>query len=264
MAGVAGDGSGGFAFTDATFFVVRYVSPAGVISTIAGTGLGFTGSTGNGGAAYVPGPRSMAQPASSQNKPHPPPLPRRPLPFTSSAARLNSPYMVVGDTASVLVVDRGNHAVRRLYTANLSFAAATVAGVMALSGSTGNGGPASLAKLNNPYSIASDGSGGWLIVRQMGRSESGGCSSNLGIPRPPHSPPQVDLNNAWVRRVFANGTIVVAAGNHSSTLGADGRPGTCCVDLWSVWPCFTIFTFPRAQRRKLHFLRPMAYRLSTP
>ena len=50
-AGVAGDGAGGFAFTDSVFLVVRYVSPSGIIRTIAGTGLGVIGSVGNGGPA---------------------------------------------------------------------------------------------------------------------------------------------------------------------------------------------------------------------
>lgn len=81
-----------------------------------------------------------------------------------SAARMNTPCMIAGDSSSILVVDRINHAVRRLYTANLTFAATTVAGIVGSTGSTGNGGPASAAKLNNPSAISSDGAGGWLIV----------------------------------------------------------------------------------------------------
>lgn len=96
-----------------------------------------------------------------EEKDDPPP----PFLVASFSARLNSPYMIAGDAASILVVDRNNHAIRRIFTANLSFADTTLAGVMSSAGSTGNGGPASLARLNNPYSIASDGSGGWLIVR---------------------------------------------------------------------------------------------------
>ena len=161
--GVADDGSGGFAFTDGTYLVVRYVTSAGVISTIAGTGLGVTGTVGNGGPVCVEGgPNADTEPQSHapSTPPTPPPRP------DSSAARLNSPYSIVGDAAgSLLVADRGNHAIRRLYPGNLSFAAATFAGVMGASGATGDRGPASAARLYNPSGMASDGSGGWLIVR---------------------------------------------------------------------------------------------------
>lgn len=84
-----------------------------------------------------------------------------------SAARLNAPAAIIGDSSSLLIVDRVNHAVRRLHPSNLTFAATTLAGVVGSLGSTGNGGQASSARLNNPSAIASDGAGGWLIVRDI-------------------------------------------------------------------------------------------------
>ena len=36
---------------------------------------------------------------------------------------------------------------------------------------------------------------------------------------------QADTSNAWIRRVYSNGTIVVVAGNHTTAIGSNGRPG---------------------------------------
>ena len=69
--------------------------------------------------------------------------------------------------------------------------------------SSGNGGRANAARLSNPGGLASaadapDGGGGWLIA---------------------------DTNNGWIRRVFANSTIIAVVGNGSNAAGDDGLPG---------------------------------------
>lgn len=69
--------------------------------------------------------------------------------------------------------------------------------------SSGNGGRANAARLNAPSGLASavnapDGAGGWLIA---------------------------DTANGWIRRVFANSTIIAVTGNGTSGTGDDGLPG---------------------------------------
>lgn len=60
----------------------------------------------------------------------------------------------------------GSHVVRRILP---NGSIATAAGIGGAAGSTGDGGPATNAKLNGPHSVTSDGAGGFWIVRQAGR-----------------------------------------------------------------------------------------------
>lgn len=62
---------------------------------------------------------------------------------------------------SLIIVDKGNSLIRRLWLANLTMAATNVVGTGV--GNSGNGGPASSARCNSPQDLSSDGAGGWLV-----------------------------------------------------------------------------------------------------
>jgi len=124
--GVALDGAGNLYIADSTNFRVRKVTPAGVISTIAGNGsMGFSGDG---------GPATQAQ-----------------------ISDLNG---VAADTAgNVYIADR-NRRVRKVTPAGII---STFAGTGQL-GSAGDGGPATMAQLSQPVGLAVDGAGNVYIV----------------------------------------------------------------------------------------------------
>src|SRR5438309_1190085 len=105
------------------------VPPAGAatnnIFTVAGT-LTAAGATGDGGPA--------------------------------TAAKLNNPFGVAATAGGgFLIADDSNHAIRRVSPAGRI---TTVAGALTVSGSTGDGGPATAAKLNGPFGVAATADGG--------------------------------------------------------------------------------------------------------
>src|SRR5439155_1448739 len=127
--GVAATADGGFLIADDSNHAIRRVSPAGRITTVAGT-LTVSGSTGDGGPA--------------------------------TAAKLNNPFGVAATAdGGFLIADQGNHAIRRVSPAGR---VTTVAGTLTMSGSTGDGGPATAAKLVNPVGVAATADGGFLIA----------------------------------------------------------------------------------------------------
>jgi PKD domain/RTX calcium-binding nonapeptide repeat (4 copies)/NHL repeat len=123
---VAADAAGNVYIADRTNNRVRKVSPAGVITTFAGTGvLGFSGDTGQ-----------------------------------ASAAQLNRPEGVAVDAAgNVYIADSSNHRVRKVDTAGVITTFAGT-GVPGFSGDTGQ---ASAAQLNFPIGVAADGAGNVYI-----------------------------------------------------------------------------------------------------
>jgi len=120
--GIALDQSGNLFIADSNNNVIRKVTPGGTISTIAGKNReGFSGDNG---------------------------------PATS--ALLNFPNMVAFDAAGNLyIADTGNNRIRKVSTAGII---TTVAG-SAQKGSTGDGGPATAASLNEPQGVRVDSSG---------------------------------------------------------------------------------------------------------
>src|SRR5947209_5122219 len=144
-------------------FALGLVGPARAatnnIFTVAGT-LTMSGSTGDGGPA--------------------------------TAAKLNEPNGVAATAdGGYLIADTSNHAIRQVSpTGTIT----TVAGTLTVSGSTGDGGPATAAKLNSPDGVATTADGGYLIA---------------------------DTNNEVVRRVSPAGTITTVAG----TLTLSASPG---------------------------------------
>src|SRR5207244_4239880 len=138
---------------------IRKVTPAGLISTIAGSGA--TGS-GDGGFSGDGGP--------------------------ATSAKLNNPTGVAVDASGdVFIVDTDNQRIRKVTPAGLI---STIAGSGATGsgngGFSGDGGPATSAKLNNPTGVAVDASGDVFIV---------------------------DTDNQRIRKVTPAGLISTIAGN---------------------------------------------------
>ena len=141
---------------------IRKVSPAGIISTVAGTGS--AGFTGDGGPA--------------------------------TSARINNPRGVVGlADGGFLIPDTNNHRVRRVWP---NGTITTVAGT-GVQGFSGDGGPATSAQLARPFGVAPTADGGFLVV---------------------------DVGNQRIRKVSAAGTITTVAGTGVAGYGGDGGPAT--------------------------------------
>jgi hypothetical protein len=159
---VAAVPGGGFLIADNFNHVVRMVSPAGVISTAAGNGTaGYSGDGGPATSAQLYGPTSVSA-------------------FPGGG---------------FLIADWANHAVRMVSPAGVI---STVAGD-GTAGNSGDGGPATSARLNQPGGVAAVAGGGFLIS---------------------------DSQNNVVRMVSAAGVITRVAGNGAAGYSGDGGPAT--------------------------------------
>ncbi len=153
---------GGFLIADDADHKVRKVSASGIISTIAGTGT--VGSAGDGGPA--------------------------------TSAQFNAPLGVASAAdGGILIADQGNH--------NIRFVApdgtiSTVAGT-GTQGFSGDGGPATQARLNSPVGVEFAPDGSFVISDQF---------------------------NHRVRRVSPNGTITTIAGTGVQGFSGDGGLAT--------------------------------------
>lgn len=213
--------SGGFLIADrsGTGGRIRQVSPLGVISTVAGNGTACADPStpcGDGGAA--------------------------------TAAAFTAPNRVLPlDDGSFLVSDDQTHRIRRVAADGT---VTTVAGT-GIQGFTGDGGPATAARLSNPNGLALAADGAVLVsdssnnrIRRFtmggtittiagtgaaGAAGDGGlaASAQLNSPSsvavaPDRSVLVADTNNHRVRRFFPAGTIQTIAGT-----GATCTAGTC-------------------------------------
>ena len=207
---------GGFIIADTLNNRVRYVSPAGTITTIAGTGV--RGSSGDGGPATqarLYHPRSaLALPDGSfllgdTNNPR---IRRVAVDGTITTvagtgaagdtgdggaavnARLNAPFAAApAPDGGFFIADTSNHKVRRVSAGGII---TTVAGT-GVAGFSGDGGPATQAQLNSPHSVLPLPDGGFLLP---------------------------DTANHRVRRVGADGAITTIAGTGAADYGGDGGP----------------------------------------
>lgn len=153
---------GGFLIADTLNHRIRRVAPDGTISTAAGSGR--QGFSGDGGPATV--------------------------------AAINTPRGVVAlADGSFLIPDSDNFRVRKVSPAGII---TTVAGT-GVRGFSGDGGPATLARLARIYGVAPTADGGFLVV---------------------------DTGNQRIRRVAANGTMSTVAGNGMAGYGGDEGPAT--------------------------------------
>ncbi len=166
--GAAFDAAGNVYISESWNNVIRKISPSGIITTVAGTGM--AGYSGDGGPA--------------------------------TAATLNNPYKVIIDrSGNLLIADFSNHVVRKVTPAGII---STIVGTGGVSGFSGDGGPATAAKLFQVADIAID------------------KSDNLYI---------VDYINYRIRKVTTAGTISTYAGNGTTGSGGDGGPATAA-QLW--------------------------------
>jgi len=123
--GIALDRNGNLLITDGSR--IRQITPAGIISTVAGNGT--IGYSGDGGPA--------------------------------TAASLNYPQGVFGDAAgNIYIADTWNNVIRKVNPKGIIY---TVAG-NGTAGFSGDGGPATAASLRNPFSAVADGYGDFYIA----------------------------------------------------------------------------------------------------
>jgi uncharacterized protein (TIGR03437 family) len=224
--GVAVDASGNLYISDTSNCVIRKVTASGTISTIAGTNNSSTscGYAGDGAAA--------------------------------TAAQIYKPSGIVLDAkGKIYFADTGNNIVRVIGTdGNINtFAGNFGAGV----GFTGDGGPATSARLNNPQGLAIDSAGNLYIadggnsrIRMVsaatgvistvaGSSTAGGFGGDgaLATKARLNTPKGVavdsvgnlyiaDSFNSRIRLVSPAGIITTVAGNGAVGAGGDGQAAT--------------------------------------
>jgi sugar lactone lactonase YvrE len=209
--GVTVDRAGNVYVSDHIDTVIRKITPAGQVTTLAGTS-GFTGATDG----------------------------------TGSAARFVSPFGVAADTAgNLFVADRGNHTIRRVTPDGV---VTTVAGLAPLAGSRDGSGMA--ARFNAPYGLAVDNAGNIYVtdtfntlVRRIDASgvvttfagvlASNGSVDGSGDIARFNEPYGVavdeagaifvaDRFNHTVRRISTTGVVTTVAGSAGEPGSADG------------------------------------------
>lgn len=214
--GVAALADGGFLIADMLNSEIRRVWPDGHITTVVGTGkAGFSGDGGPASAASIASPRGIAT-----------------LP-----------------DGELLIADSGNSRVRRVWPDGRI---TTVAGT-GVRADAGDGGPATAAAVNRPFSVAPLPDGGFLVAEAYGNTirriwpdghiatvAGTGVAGFVGDGGPataaelsaPHSVVALagggflvaDEANNRVRRVLPNGTIATVAGTGEAAFAGDGGP----------------------------------------
>ena len=225
-AGFAFDPAGNLYVADCSCSCIRKIDPAGIISTIAGTGK--DGYEGDGGPAV--------------------------------AARLYTPYWVSRDAhGNLFIVDHDNHCIRRIDPSGII---STIAGT-GQPGFSGDGGPAVDARLNRPGGMAIDSLGNIYIAdlrnSRIRKVDTAGVITTVaGTDRPGysgdggpaisaqlHEPGSVTLDsngnlyiadsgNQRIRVIDAAGVIRTVAGDGKPGHAGDGGPATDA-ELFNPW-----------------------------
>jgi sugar lactone lactonase YvrE len=269
--GLAVDNAGNLYIADTNNHRVRKVDPSGIISTVAGTGTpGFNGDGGPAINAEINFPGSLATKGANLYLADVANDRIRKVDSTgkistvagngtqgfggdggpATSAQLAQPWGVTVHGANIYVADTLNHRVRKV---DSSGKISTVAGDGS-AGFGGDGGPATNAMLNWPYSVGVDGSGNLYIadwaeerVRKVNTSGTistfagNGTAGFSGDGGPATSaqlgPADVasdgngnfyiaDTGNQSIRKVDASGVISTVAGNGIEGFGGDGGPAT--------------------------------------
>ncbi len=181
--GVAVDNAGNVYVADRLNNRVRNISPAGIITTVAGNGTsGFTGDNGPATAAELSSPRGVGVDAhgnvyiADQGNNRIRRIDAAGIITTiagtgtggyngdgiaATAAQLYNPYGIATDTSgNIFVADVDNERIRKINVAGII---STIAGTGA-SGFTGDGGPATAAQLSEPIGVAVDASGNVFVA----------------------------------------------------------------------------------------------------
>jgi hypothetical protein len=209
--GAAVDGNGNVYISDVGNEVVRKISPAGVVTNLAGLD-GVTG-TNNG---------------------------------TGTAARFNGPAGVAVDASGILyVADYLNHAIRKITPAGV---VTTLAGRSGTSGT--NDGTGTAARFNYPIGVAVDASGivyvgdtgnhairkitsAGVVTTLAGLAGTSGTNDGVGVAARFYSPEDVavdrsnyvyvaDASNNCIRKVAPDGTVTTLAGLSGHSGSDDG------------------------------------------
>jgi sugar lactone lactonase YvrE len=211
--GIAADSAGNVFIADQKNVRIRKITPAGVITTVAGSGgWGLGGDGGPAVSAHLANPRGLA----------------------------------VDQAGNLFIADSDNHEVRMVTQAGVI---STVAG-NGTAGFSGDGGPATIAQLNEPVAVAVDAAGNIFIADQhnnrirmvnsagvittitgstVGFSGDGGPAGSARISNPGGVTVDragnlfiADTGNNRIRMVDAGGIITTVAG---STAGFSGDGG---------------------------------------
>ncbi len=212
--GVAVDGSGNVVVADSLNHTIRKVTPAGVVTTLAGLAQSRGSADGTGSGARFSGPGGLSVDPSGNvyvadvgNH-----TIRKVTPAgvvttlaglagsygnedgTASAARFFYPSGVAADgSGNLYVADRGNHTIRKVTSSGVVTTLAGLAGSYGDADGTGSG-----ARFHYPGGVAVDGSGNFYVT---------------------------DFNNHTVRKMTPSAVVTTVAGQPGSIGNADGTGG---------------------------------------
>jgi streptogramin lyase len=264
--GVAVDGSGNVYVADSSNSTVRKITPAGVVTTLAGTAGASGSADGTGSAARFYSPRGVAVDGSgnvyvadSQNHTIRTITPAGVVTTlagtagssgsadgTGSAARFDYPEGVAVDgSGNVYVADYNNHTIRKITPAGVVTTLAGTAGARGSADGTGNA-----ARFTFPKGVAVDGSGNVYVadggnnaIRKItpagvvttlaGTAGSYGSADGTGSAARFWGPSGVavdgsgnvyvaDTSNNTIRKITPAGVVTTLAGTAGSGESADG------------------------------------------
>jgi len=212
--GVGADSSGNVYVADFYNDTIRKMTPAGVVTTLAGLAGVFGGADGTNSAARFDSPSGVAVDSSNNvyvahtlrqtiRKITPAgvvttlaglPAVLGSADGTNSGARFYDPSAVAVDSSNnVYVADTGNHTIRKITPAGVVTTLAGLAGAIGSADGTN-----SVARFNTPYGVAVDGSGNIYVG---------------------------DNGNSTIRKITPAGVVTTLAGL-SGVLGGDDGPGS--------------------------------------